>query len=166
MTLPRFAGRDPSAGGQARGFDRQTHSPFDASLDLRRFCHNINEFIACAACPSFPGQKTGRVRAAHEMGLGGKTNPIFGFVRNRPGERYSYATQSDMAVRAGGNWVRSLIFLFFGTDAWWTRRGCPRSMFYWGRDSDRGGERAIIPSANPRSPKMRLAAVDTGQEQG
>jgi len=49
-------------------------------------------------------------RAAHEMGLGGKTNPIFGFVRNRSGERHSYATQLDMTFGAGENWVRFIIF--------------------------------------------------------
>ena len=48
--------------------------------------------------------------AAHEMGLGGKTNPIFGFGRNRSSERHSYATQLDMAGEGGGNWVRSVIF--------------------------------------------------------
>ena len=44
------------------------------------------------------------------MGLGDKTNPIFGCVRNRSGERHSYATQSNMIVGTGGNWVRFIVF--------------------------------------------------------
>ena len=40
----------------------------------------------------------------------GKTNPILGHMRNRLGGRYSYATQSDMIVGDGGNWVRFIIF--------------------------------------------------------
>ena len=39
-----------------------------------------------------------------------KTNPIFGFVRNRSGERHSYATQVYMTFGAGENWVRFIIF--------------------------------------------------------